>query len=58
MTSTDIQLTFAEYDDPPALTEIYNYYALNFAIAFDTEHFSTEARKLWLSQFTLGCLYQ
>ena len=58
MTSTEIALTFAEYGDLAALTEIYNHYVLNSAITFDTEPFSTEDRKPWLSQFTPGSLHQ
>lgn len=58
MTSTEIQIGFAEPADLPALTEIYNHYVLNTVITFDTAPFSPADRQTWLEQFEPASFHQ
>ena len=41
----------AVQDDLPALTEIYNHYALNSVATFDTTAFTVAQRQAWFDQF-------
>ena len=44
----------AQPDDWPALVAIYNHYAENTHVTFDTRAFSTEERRGWFEQFGTG----
>lgn len=46
-----MRIRYAQAEDLPALTEIFNYYVLNGHISFDTEPQTPEQRLAWFMQY-------
>ncbi len=47
-----VAVRYAQANDLPRLTEIYNHYVRTTAITFDLEPVTVEERRAWLAQFS------
>jgi phosphinothricin acetyltransferase len=50
----EVQVRAGTEEDLTALTSIYNHYVCDTPYTFDTESFTPEERRAWLSSYSLG----